>query len=109
MPILDTTKTEGLIGEVISDIVLQLLGYVAEQERAFIRQRQSEGIKLAKEKGKRFGRPSIKYPDNWADVYNVWKSGSITAREAMKRLNLKPTTFYKLVKKFTSVYVEPNA
>ena len=102
LPILDTTKTEGLIGEVISDIVLQLLGYVAEQERAFIRQRQAEGIKLAKEKGKRLGKPPIEYPNDWADVYNVWKSGSITAREAMKRLNLKPTTFYKLVKKFTS-------
>ena len=107
MPILDTTKTEGLIGEVISDIVLQLLGYVAEQERTFIRQRQAEGIKLAKEKGKRFGKPPIEYPDNWSEVYNVWKSDSITAREAMKRLNLKPTTFYKLVKKYTSVPVEP--
>lgn len=107
MPILDTTRTEGLIGEVISDIILQLLGYVAEQERTFIRQRQAEGIKLAKEKGKRFGKPPIEYPDNWSEVYNVWKSGSITAREAMKRLNLKPTTFYKLVKKYTSVPVEP--
>jgi DNA invertase Pin-like site-specific DNA recombinase len=106
MPILDTTRTDGLIGEVVSDIVLQLLGYVAEQERTFIRQRQAEGIKLAKEKGKRFGKPPIEYPDNWSEVYNVWKSGSITAREAMKRLNLKPTTFYKLVKKYTSVYVE---
>ena len=106
MPILDTTRTDWLIGDVVSDIVLQLLGYVAEQERTFIRQRQAEGIKLAKEKGKRFGKPPIEYPDNWSEVYNVWKSGSITAREAMKRLNLKPTTFYKLVKKYTSVYVE---
>ena len=101
MPILDTTRTDGLIGEVISDIVLQLLGYVAEQERAFIKQRQAEGIKLAKEKGKRFGKPPIEYPDNWSEVYKIWKTGSITAREAMKRTSLKPTTFYKLVKKFT--------
>ena len=98
MPILDTTRTDGLIGEVISDIVLQLLGYVAEQERAFIKQRQAEGIKLAKEKGKRLGKPPIQYPDNWQDIYQIWKSGSITAREAMKRLNLKPTSFYKLAK-----------
>lgn len=98
MPILDTTRTDGLIGEVISDIVLQLLGYVAEQERAFIKQRQAEGIKLAKEKGKRLGKPPIQYPDNWPEVYTIWKSGSITAREAMKRLNLKPTSFYKLAK-----------
>lgn len=100
MPILDTTKTDGLIGEVISDIVLQLLGYVAEQERAFIKQRQAEGIKLAKEKGKRLGKPPIQYPDNWQEVYLVWKSGSITAREAMKRMNLKPTSFYKLAKNY---------
>ena len=99
MPILDTTRTDGLIGEVISDIVLQLLGYVAEQERAFIKQRQAEGIKLAKETGKRLGKPPIQYPDNWQDVYLLWKSSSITAREAMKRLNLKPTSFYKLAKK----------
>ena len=100
MPILDTTRTDGLIGEVISDIVLQLLGYVAEQERAFIKQRQAEGIKLAKEKGKRLGKPPIHYPDNWQEVYLVWKSGSITARETMKRLNLKPTSFYKLAKNY---------
>ena len=100
IPILDTTRTDGLIGEVISDIVLQLLGYVAEQERAFIKQRQAEGIKLAKEKGKRLGKPPIQYPENWNDVYPIWKSGSITAREAMKKLNLKPTSFYKLAKNY---------
>lgn len=102
MPILDTTRTDGLIGEVISDIVLQLLGYVAEQERAFIRQRQAEGIKLAKEKGKRLGKPPIAYPDNWAEVYQIWKEGRITAREAQKRTNLKPTSFYKLANDFSS-------
>ena len=100
MPVLDTTRTEGLIGEVISDIVLQLLSYVAEQERAFIKQRQAEGLKLAKEKGKRLGKPPIEYPENWDNVYKVWKSGAITAREAMKQLNLKPTSFYKLAKKY---------
>jgi len=100
MPILDTTRTDGLLGEVISDIVLQLLGYVAEQERAFNKQRQAEGIKIAKAKGKRLGKPPIQYPDNWKEVYTVWKSGSITAREAMKRMNLKPTSFYKLAKNY---------
>ena len=101
LPLLDTTRTDGLIGEVISDIVLQLLSYVAEQERAFIKQRQAEGIKLAKEKGKRFGKPPIKYPDNWEDVYNIWKTGTITARKAMEQMNLKPTSFYKLAKKYS--------
>lgn len=98
MPVLDTTRTEGLIGQVISDIVLQLLGYVAEQERAFIKQRQAEGIKLAKEKGKRLGKPPIQFPENWKDIYPIWKREEITAREAMQRMNLKPTSFYKLVK-----------
>jgi DNA invertase Pin-like site-specific DNA recombinase len=100
LPLLDTTRKDGLIGEVISDIVLQLLSYVAEQERAFIKQRQAEGIKLAKEKGKKFGRPSIKIPDNWKDVYPIWNSGEITAREAMKRTGLKVNSFYKLAKNY---------
>lgn len=97
---MDTTKKDGLIGEVISDIVLQLLSYVAEQERSFIKQRQVEGIKIAKEKGKHLGRKPIQYPTNWNEVYNLWKQGVITAREAMKRTALKPTSFYKLVQKY---------
>lgn len=102
MPVLDTTRTEGLIGQVISDIVLQLLGYVAEQERAFIKQRQSEGIKLAKEKGKRLGKPPIEFPSNWHEVYKRWDKKEITAREAMKQMNLKPTSFYKLVNMYNN-------
>jgi len=98
MPMLDTTKTEGLISEVISGIVLQLLGYVAEQERAFIKQRQAEGIKNAKEKGKRLGKPPLQYPKNWQEVYPIWEKDEITAREAMEKMNLKRTSFYKLVK-----------
>ena len=77
------------IGQVISDIVLQLLGYVAEQERAFIKQRQAEGIKIAKEKGKRLGKPPIQYPSNWHEAYPIWKKEEITARETMNRMNLK--------------------
>ena len=105
MPVLDTTRTEGLIGEVISDIMLQLLSYVAEQERAFIKQRQAEGIKLAKEKGKRLGKPPIEYPENWDNVYKVWKSGAITAREAMKLLNLKPTVFINWLKSIRTIKI----
>ena len=100
MPILDTTRTDGLIGEVISDIVLQLLSFVAEQERAFIKQRQAEGIKIAKEKGKHLGRPALMYPENWKEIYSVWKKGLITARAAMTELKLKPTSFYKLAKNY---------
>ena len=100
MPLLDTTKTDGLIGQVISDIVLQLLSYVAEQERAFTKQRQSEGIELAKKKGKRFGRPVIQYPQNWNEIYEIWQNKEITARKAMEKMNLKPTSFYKLAKNY---------
>ena len=100
LPLLDTTRTDGLIGQVISDIVLQLLGFVAEQERAFIRQRQAEGIACAKAKGKKLGRPAVQFPDNWDEVYVIWKDGEITAREAMKRLCMKPTSFYKLANIF---------
>ncbi len=100
LPLLDTTRTDGLIGQVISDIVLQLLGFVAEQERAFIRQRQAEGIACAKAKGKKLGRPAVQFPDNWDEVYVIWKAGEITAREAMKRLCMKPTSFYKLANIF---------
>lgn len=100
MPVLDTTRTEGLIGQVISDIVLQLLGYVAEQERAFIKERQAEGIKVAKEKGTRLGKPPIEYPENWHEVYPIWIKKDITAREAMEKMQLKRTSFYKLVQKY---------
>ena len=98
MPLLDTTKTDGLLSEVISGIVLQLLGYVAEQERSFIKSRQAEGIKIAKSKGVKLGRPSAKYPPNWNKVIAKWNDKEITAVTAMKELGLKPTTFYKLVK-----------
>lgn len=101
LPLLDTTRTDGLLGEVISDIVLQLLSYVAQQEREFIKQRQAEGIKLAKEKGKRFGKPPIQYPANWENIYEIWKAGAITARKAMEETNLKPTSFYKLAKQYS--------
>lgn len=100
MPVLDTTRTEGLVGQVISDIVLQLLGFVAEQERAFTRQRQAEGYANAKKKGIKLGKPAIQYPKNWSEVYDIWQKKEITAREAMKRTGLKQTSFYKLAKKY---------
>jgi len=86
------------INDCIHDVLIPLLSYVAEQEKYFIKQRQAEGIKIAKEKGKHIGRPCIQYPKNWLEVYMIWSAGSITAREAMRRLDLKSTSFYKLVK-----------
>lgn len=99
MPLLDTrNKDNGLLGTFISDIVLQILSYVAEQERSFIKQRQSEGIATAKLKGTKFGRPKIEKPQNFDEVVKKWKNKEITAVQAQKELNLKPNTFYTMVK-----------
>jgi len=103
MPMLDTSKNKELLGTVISDIVLTLLSYVAEQERTFIRQRQREGIDLALKNGtktgRNIGRPRIEKPSNFDEVVLLWKNKKIKTTEAMKMLKLKPNTFYNLVKK----------
>lgn len=99
MPLLDTSvNTKDLTGTFIADLVLQILSYVAETERLNIRQRQAEGIKIAKENGKHLGRPKAEFPPDFDNVYQLWKDGEITAKIAMEQLNLKRTTFYKLVK-----------
>lgn len=84
--------------EMVNNILIEVLGTIAEQERQTIRQRQAEGIAEAKRQGKHLGRPSIEFPDNWNTVYISWKSGDITAKEAMIQTNTKRTSFYKLVK-----------
>lgn len=78
--------------------MLGLLSYVAEQERAFINQRQKEGIEIAKNKGIKFGRPKIEKPQEFDTVVFRWKNKEIKTKEAMELLNLKPNTFYNLVK-----------
>lgn len=95
MPLLDTTQNKDLLGSFISDLVLQILSYVAEQERTFIKQRQKEGINNAKNKGIKFGRPKIEKPQNFEDVVKRWKNKEIKTKEAMNILGLKPNTFYK--------------
>lgn len=98
MPLLDTTKHKDLLGNFISDLILQVLSYVAHQERDFIKQRQKEGIEVAKAKGVKFGRKRIEKPENWELVINKWKKKEITAVQAQKELGLKPNTFYSMVK-----------
>ena len=73
MPLLDTTRTKDLLGTFISDVVLQLLSFVAENERNNIRQRQAEGIAAAKARGIRFGKPKIPMPDNFQELYQQWE------------------------------------
>lgn len=99
MPLLDTSTTNNsLDGRFIADLVLQILSYTAEKERENIKKRQRQGIDTAKASGKHLGRPNATYPENWEQVYNNWKSGTITATAAMQQLEMKRTTFYKLVK-----------
>lgn len=102
MPLLDTTKFKDLNGleTLIQDIVLQVLSWLAEDERKKIRERQREGIDAAKIRGKHLGRPKLQYPDNFEKLYNEWKKGNITANQCMKELNLKRTSFYKLVNQY---------
>ena len=93
MPLLDTRRGKDLMGTFLSDIVLQVLSFVAENERTNIRQRQAEGIAAAKARGVRFGRPPSRLPDNFHDVYQRWKNGKITGTSAAKECNMPLSTF----------------
>ena len=101
MPLLDT-RAEGrnLIGKFISDIVLQILSFVAENERDNIKLRQAEGIRIAKEKGKHLGRPKIILPNNFKNIANKYKNKEITLAEALSSLNMNRSSFYKNLKTF---------
>lgn len=98
MPLLDT-RTEGknLVGKFISDIVLQILSFVAENERENIKKRQAEGIRIAKEKGKHLGRPKLKLPKNFTIIADEYKKKEITLAEALSSLKMNRSSFYKLL------------
>ena len=93
MPLLDTRRGKDLMGTFLSDIVLQVLSFVAENERSNIRQRQAEGIAAARAKGVKFGRPPKPLPDNFHSVYQRWKTGIITASKAAEECDMPLTTF----------------
>ena len=93
MPLLDTRRGKDLMGTFLSDIVLQVLSFVAENERTNIRQRQAEGIAAAKAKGIRFGRPPQPLPPNFHTVYQQWKQGEITGTMAAKECHMPLSTF----------------
>lgn len=99
---MDLPEGQEWVFEMVNNILIEVLGTIAEQERETIRKRQAEGIASAKAKGKKLGRPSITFPDNWVSVYNSWKSGEITAKVAMEKTSTKRTSFYKLVKMYES-------
>ena len=93
MPLLDTRRGKDLMGTFLSDIVLQVLSFVAENERTNIRQRQAEGIAAAKAKGVKFGRPPKPLPDNFHNTYQRWKQGEITATAAAKECGMPLASF----------------
>lgn len=93
MPLLDTRRGKDLMGTFLSDIVLQILSFVAENERSNIRQRQAEGIAAAKARGVRFGRPPLPLPENFPEVYQRWKDGELTGTAAAKACGMPLSTF----------------
>lgn len=93
-PLLDTRKqANGITGKFIADLVLQILSYVAQVERENIHQRQMEGIKEARKKGVRFGRPRQTLPDDYYEIVEMWQNDEISLREASSRLDISHTTF----------------
>ena len=93
MPLLDTRRGKDLIGTFLSDIVLQVLSFVAENERQNIRQRQAEGIAAAKAKGVKFGRPQSPLPEHFEEVFLQWKNGEISGKKAASLLGMPASTF----------------
>lgn len=104
MPLLDTTKYKDSVGTFVADLVLQILSWIAEEERTKIKTRQREGIDAAMKAGVKFGRKKTEVSAEFIDAYNEWKAGNISAVEAMKRCGIKKTTFYKLVKEYEGAH-----
>ena len=101
MPLLDTRmENKNLVGKFVSDIVLQVLSFVAENERTNIRQRQAEGIKIAKEKGVKFGRPESPVPDEFDKLIRQWEKKEITIAELLAVCNMSEATFYRKVREY---------
>lgn len=100
MPLLDTSKTRDLLGTFISDLVLQLLSFVAQNERETIRQRQAEGIAAAKKRGVRFGKPKIELPENFPDLYEKWNHKEISIQEFAKLCNVGRSTLYVKISEY---------
>ena len=98
MPILDTTQNKDLLGTLISDLVLQLLSYVAENERINIKQRQAEGIAAAKAKGIKFGRPKKFFTDDFVEIYEKRKNNEVTKWQAIEIMNVSEKTYYRIMK-----------
>ena len=95
MPLLDTRRGKDLVGTFLSDIVLQVLSFVAENERTNIRERQKEGIEAARMRGVQFGRPRKPVPENFEEVRGRWAAREISGKEAARQCNMPSTSFYR--------------
>lgn len=102
MPLLDTRRGKDLMGTFLSDIVLQVLSFVAENERINIHQRQAEGIAAAKARGVRFGRPQIETPDHFESIVRAWERKQITVHEAIRQCGMSESTFYRRLREYRS-------
>lgn len=103
MPLLDTRRGKDLMGTFLSDIVLQVLSFVAENERTNIRQRQAEGIPAAKAKGVKFGRPPKPLPHNFHEVHRAWRAKKMMLKQAAEACNMPVGTFYDKARKFENI------
>ncbi len=99
MPLLDTRNDNDLMGTFIADLVLQILSFVAQNERENIKKRQAEGIIAAKKRGVKFGRPTAPLPVNFEEILHDWKSGKITTADVLKLCNISKSTFYRIRQK----------
>ena len=110
MPLLNTKNSpNNLMQNFISDIVLQILSFVAENERSMIKQRQAEGIKIAIKNGVKFGRPKYQLPDNCEIIFNKYKNKQLTYKDCCKHLNMKTSTFFKYYNKYSTTGLSASA
>lgn len=107
MPLLDTRRGKDLVGTFLSDIVLQVLSFVAENERSNIRQRQAEGISAAKLRGVQFGRPTIHTPDNFDEIVEAYERKELSSSEAMQLCNMSQATYYRRLKAYRNARRTP--
>ena len=104
MPLLDTRNGKDLMGTFIADLVLQILSFVAQNERENIRKRQAQGIAAAKANGVKFGRPEIPMPEDFSNIVNKWEQGKLSLEEALKESKMSESTFYRRVREYRLVH-----
>ena len=100
MPLLDTRRGKDLMGTFLSDIVLQVLSFVAENERTNIKQRQAEGIAAAKARGVPFGRPTVAAPDDFSKIIKAWGKKQLSTAEVLEQCNMSESTFYRRLREY---------